>query len=450
MLRKLLRAGMDVARLNLAHGDPDTHARWVYALRAAAADTGQTLAILADLPGPKLRIGMLPSEPMILRHGEDVWVGPAANDPLVHLPMARPDLLAGLSPGDDLFLNDGFVQLRAHEVRDDGLAARVIIGGELRSHKGINAPALQLAGGGFTSEDRQRLALALEMGVDAIGLSFVQGPEDIHAARASAQSLGHAPWLVAKVERASALKRLDAIIEAADALMVARGDLGVETPIEAIAMTQKRVIARANQAGIPVITATQMLESMTHNRRPTRAEATDVANAVLDGTDAVMLSEESATGSHPLAAVRMLARIAARAEHEFQNMTRGEDDSPQSVTAAVAVEAAARLRAALIATPTRTGATARRVARLRPRAWILAFCHDPAICRRLNFSRGVYPVQAAPAHDADWQRTVDAWLRDHFPGGHGSVVVARTPSPGHPDDISQITLRPAQHGPDRV
>ncbi|AOU97678.1 pyruvate kinase [Acidihalobacter yilgarnensis] len=446
-LRRMLLAGMDVARLNLAHGDLETHARWIAALRAAAEDTGRTLAILADLPGPKLRIGRLPTEVMMLRRSESVLLGPIAapaTAALTHIPMDQPKLLAGSTPGEDLFLNDGFLQLRIRRVTEAGIEAHVIVGGELRSHKGINAPSLILEGGAFTDEDRRLLDFALELGVDAIGLSFVQGPEDVLAARAAAAARGHHPWLVAKIERAAALKHLDAILDVADALMVARGDLGVETPIEAIALVQKRLIARANRAGKPVITATQMLESMTRNRRPTRAEATDVANAVLDGTDAVMLSEESAAGAYPVPAVRMLARIAAHAEAEPQAAaaTQPAGHSLEAVIAAAAVEAAARLRALLIVTPTRTGATARRIARLRPRAWIIAFCHDIAICRRLTFSRGVHPVHVSSNNTA-WDAVIDEWLAHHYPRGHGPIVITQGPSRDHPDGISRVALRPA-------
>jgi len=315
MLERLMRAGLNVARLNFSHGDFSAHAARIDRIRSAEAATGCRVAIMADLPGPKMRLGTIAPEPIFLRPGDSFTltteqvVGNAQRVSVTFEPLPRV-----VKAGDQLFLNDGLVQLRVERVEGVDARCRVAVGGELRSRKGLNLPGIELGISAFTEHDRACLEFALDHGVDAVSQSFVETEADIQAVRALARSRGKQPFIIAKIERAGALAHFDEILKAADGIMVARGDLGVEVPIQRIALTQKELIAKANLAGKPVITATQMLESMTTSRLPTRAEATDVANAILDGTDCLMLSAESAMGQYPEEAVRMLASIAAATE----------------------------------------------------------------------------------------------------------------------------------------
>lgn len=407
-LERMVRLGMDVARLNLAHGDFDSHRATMAAVRAASQRVGRRVALLADLPGPKLRVGPLADDVLHLKRGQIVrlvagatpgvgaeagMAGAAGAAPAI--PLTLRSLPQSLTPGDDVFLDDGLIQLRVLPGVDEHQApARVVVGGTLHTRDGMSFPGLDLGISAFTARDRELLAFALEEGVDAVAVSFVQDPDDILAVRAAAAGLGHDPFLVAKIERSRAVERIDAILEVADALMVARGDLGVEIPIERVAVAQKLLISRANAAGRPVITATQMLESMTENRRPTRAEVTDVANAVLDGTDCVMLSEETAMGMFPVDAVAVMARVAATTERHLPQTRRPPADARtvRGVLAEEAADTAERLNARYIMVPTETGTTARAIARLRPRAWIVAFSPFAETCQRLQFSRGVIPV----------------------------------------------------------
>ena len=294
-------------------------------LRAAARATGRRLAIMADLPGPKMRIGKFASEPIDLKPGDlftltaDDVVG---DEHRVSVTFTRlPQVVA---PGDTLYLNDGLIQVDVEQVQGSDVRCRVIVGGELRSRKGLNLPGIDLGIGAFTEHDHNCMKFALENGVDAVSQSFVENAADIQAVRDAAAALGYHPFVIAKIERSRALNYLDDIITAADAVMIARGDLGVELPIEQIPVVQKQIMRKANMRAKPVITATQMLESMTSNRRPTRAEATDVANAILDGTDCIMLSGESAMGSYPVDSAAMLAKIAAAIE-PYRTMVSARD-----------------------------------------------------------------------------------------------------------------------------
>ena len=328
MLERLLRAGINVARLNFSHGDFSSHAERITRIRAAEQATGCRVAIMADLPGPKMRVGKIEPEPILLRPGEsftltsDAIVGDQRRVSMSFEPLPRV-----VKPGDQLFLNDGLVQLTVERVEGNDVHCKVTVGGELRSKKGLNLPGIDLGISAFTDHDRACLEFALQQGVDAISQSFVETAADIVAVRAAAKAIGKQPFIIAKIERADALNHLDKILRAADGIMVARGDLGVEVPIEGIAILQKMIIAKANRVGKPVITATQMLESMTVSRLPTRAEATDVANAILDGTDCIMLSGESAMGRYPEEAVAMLGKIAASAE-AHREAARAADTQP--------------------------------------------------------------------------------------------------------------------------
>jgi pyruvate kinase len=315
MLERLIHAGLNIARLNFSHGDFAGHAERIARIRAAEMTTGRRVAIMADLPGPKMRLGKIDPEPIQLRTGDSFTLTSedvVGNQLRVSMSFAR--LPTVVKPGDRLFLNDGLVQLVVERVAGNDVQCKVAVGGELRSRKGLNLPGIDLGISAFTDHDRTCLEFALKNGVDGVSQSFVETAADIHAVRAAAKAFGKQPFVIAKIERADALTNFDEILEAADGIMVARGDLGVEVPIEQIAVIQKQLIARASRVGKPIIIATQMLESMTASRLPTRAESTDVANAILDGTDCIMLSGESATGKYPEEAVAMLAKIAACAE----------------------------------------------------------------------------------------------------------------------------------------
>src|SRR5512134_183137 len=448
MMERLLRAGMDVARLNFSHGEFETHKRVIDGLRAASRNTGLRLSILADLPGPKMRIGTLSPDPVFLAPGEpftltsDDGIGDATRASVTfrRLPLT-------VRPGDTLFLNDGIIRLEVESVEGNDVRCRVTAGGELRSRKGLNVPGADLGIGAFTERDRECLSFALEHGVDAVSQSFVSSADDIDAVRAAARAGGHDPFVVAKIERAVALDRIDGILDAADGIMVARGDLGVEIPIERIALAQKRLIHLANLRGKPVITATQMLESMTENARPTRAEATDVANAVLDGTDCVMLSGESAMGKHPVEAVRTLARIAEAAEphrpgqfvrEAMRSVIDSGNADPRDLIAMTIENVLARMSVAGVVVPARSGATARRLAKLRLPVWITAAATREETCQGLQFTYGIYPekLEAAPG---DWRTWAKGWAAEKgAPGDY--LILYEGPSPEHPDVAQRIEV----------
>jgi pyruvate kinase len=437
MIGRLIRAGMNIARLNFSHGDFSGHRQRIENIRAAESATGARVAIMADLPGPKMRIGRIQPEPLELRVGqpfmlttEDI-VGDArgATVSFARLPEV-------VHPGDRLFLNDGQIQLQVERVSGGEVDCRVIAGGELRSRKGLNLPGIQLGIQAFTDHDRDCLDFALAQGVDAVSQSFVETAADIEAVRGAAQALGRQPFLLAKIERSGALQHLDEILAAADGVMVARGDLGVEVPLERIAVTQKEIVEKANRAGKPVITATQMLESMVASRLPTRAEATDVANAILDGTDAVMLSAESAVGRYPEEAVAMLARIAAVTEahrRAWRPAARPEgpsEERPAEHFAELVQQALASLPCAVALVPTKTGSTARLISRFKLRVWIVALTSDPAVGQALQFSYGVTPAEL-PSEVENWRAFALRWTREHQLKGPYALLVAG-PSAANP------------------
>ncbi|MDX1437851.1 MAG: pyruvate kinase, partial [Anaerolineales bacterium] len=295
VLRDLIEAGMNVARINFSHGDAETHRHVIRHIRAAADETGRRVAIMGDLPGPKMRIGIIEPDPLKLARGQKfVLASGDFHGDAQRASMKFEGLPKAVRPGDRIFINDGLIKLVVDEVAGNEVRSTVLIGGELRSNKGVNFPGIDLGIRAFTEDDRQWLAFAAAEGIDAISQSFVNSGADLFLLREEAAAMNYEPFVIAKIERAGALNNMDEILDAADGIMVARGDLGVEIPIERIAIVQKDLIAQANVLGKPVITATHMLESMTYNTRPTRAEATDVANAILDGTDCVMLSGETA------------------------------------------------------------------------------------------------------------------------------------------------------------
>jgi pyruvate kinase len=448
ILEQMVRAGMNVARLNFSHGDFASHQRVIENIRTAARAAGERVAIMADLPGPKMRIGQLAAEPIELHPGDlfslttENILGDAKK---VSISFSR--LPKVVHPGGALFLNDGLIELEIVGVKGNEVQCRVVVGGELRSRKGLNLPGIDLGIGAFTEHDHRCLKFALEQGVDAISQSFVESAEDIAAVRSAAAALGHDPFIIAKIERSRALDHMDAILDAADGIMIARGDLGVEIPIEQIAVVQKRLMRQANLLGKPVITATQMLESMIDNRRPTRAEATDVANAVLDGTDCVMLSEESAMGKYPVEAVAMLARIAAaiewtRSSFPVRETLRAcERDECLNLSDLIALSVETTLQhssPAAVIVPTHGGATARSIARFRLPIWITAVSSPESTCQQLQFSYGVYPVHQ-PDHPEDWKAFAREWLRSHGVQGN-LVVLTEGPSSKYPDSNNRMEI----------
>jgi pyruvate kinase len=446
MLERLIRAGLNIARLNFSHGDFAGHAGRITRIRAAERVTGRRVAIMADLPGPKMRLGKIEPEPIQLRPGDRFTL---TSDDIVgtqqRVSMSFERLPQVVKPNDRLFLNDGLVQLAVQSVEGKDVHCKVAVGGELRSRKGLNLPGINLGISAFTTHDRACLEFALRQGADAVSQSFVETAEDIKEVRAAARDLGKQPFIIAKIERAGALEHYEEILKAADGIMVARGDLGVEVPIEEIALTQKELIARANLAGKPVITATQMLESMVSSRLPTRAEATDVANAILDGTDCIMLSGESAMGKFPEEAVAMLVKIAAATEAKRPPARLKDlralclEQKPTSVAEAIAsvVEHALEtVPCAAVFVPTRTGTTARMISRFKPSPWIAAVCPDPSVCQGLAFSYGVQPVELARDPD-HWPNFARQWVQENGLPGFAAMLVAG-PYPSHPDANHRI------------
>jgi pyruvate kinase len=453
MLERLIHAGLNVARLNFSHGDFTGHAERIARIRAAEKATGRRVAIMADLPGPKMRVGKIEPEPIHLRPGESFTLTSeeiVGNSQRVSMSFER--LPQVVKPGDRLFLNDGLVQLVVEHVAGRDVHCKVAVGGELRSRKGLNLPGIDLGISAFTDHDRACLEFALKAGVDAVSQSFVESAADIEAVRAAAKAIGKNPFVIAKIERADALEHFDAILKAADGIMVARGDLGVEVPIEEMAILQKQLIGKASLAGKPVITATQMLESMVSSRLPTRAESTDVANAILDGTDCIMLSGESAMGKFPEEAVAMLAKIAAYTE-AHRPPTRLNDlkmvsSQQRPATAAEAIasvveHALETVPCAAVFVPTRTGTTARMISRFNPPVWLVTLSRDAAVCQGLAFSYGTHPEQMAEDPE-DWGDFARRWLREHEVPGPVAMLVAG-PSTRNPDANHRIEfLRVAQ------
>jgi len=446
MLERLIRAGMNIARLNFSHGDFQEHAQRISRIREAMRAVGMPVAIMADLPGPKIRLGKIDPEPIELETGSSFIL---TTNPIIgnaaRASVSFDKLPQVVKAGDRLFLNDGLVQLEVTGVSGADVYCTVTAGGELRTHKGLNLPGVALGISAFTDHDRACLQFALAQGVDAVSQSFVENASDVEAVRSAAREMGKNPFLIAKIERYSALKNFDEILKATDGIMVARGDLGVEVPIERIAVLQKELIAKANLAGKPVITATQMLESMTVSRIPTRAEATDVANAILDGTDCVMLSGESAMGKFPEEAVATLARIAVATEDhrtsacvaDLQRISRTQHATLFSETISNFVEHILETSACdCLVVPTHSGDTARMISRYKPRIPIYAFSRLDTVCQGLLFSYGVVPVQFEREPE-DWGKETAMWLAQGSLSGTVAVLVAG-PSQRHPEANHRI------------
>ena len=399
MLARLFQAGADVFRLNFSHGSHDDHAARIAMIRELEKKVGRPIGILADVQGPKLRVGRFGGGRVSLQTGATfrLDLNPTPGD-VTRVELPHPEILAAATIGTNLLLDDGKLRLRVTRVREDHLLTEVVVGGPLSDRKGVNVPDMVLPIPALTVKDREDLAFALDHGVDFIGLSFVQRPEDVAEARAIVA--GRA-WVMTKIEKPQALENLDAILALSDAVMVARGDLGVELPPEEVPLAQKRIVRAARARGLPVVVATQMLESMISAPAPTRAEASDVATAVFDGADAVMLSGETAAGQYPYEAVNIMDRIIARVEQDdgWRAMIEASRAAPEA-NAADAIAAAARqvahtISASAICAFTASGSTALRAARERPEAPIIGLTPSTTTARRLAVVWGAHAVTVA-------------------------------------------------------
>ena len=406
MLRDLLRAGMDVARLNFSHGTHEEHARLIERLRRVAHQRGRTVCILADLQGPKLRTGRLKGgRPVTLKAGGRVTLTPrplAGTAALLSTGYER--LAQDVSPGARILLSDGLIELRVNRVRGDDVECKVISGGVLGEHQGINLPGARLSVPSLTDKDRQDLTFALDHGVDAVAVSFVRTADDVRLARKLIEEHGACVPVIAKLEKPEAIECLEEILDVADGVMVARGDLGVEMPPEKVPVVQKRVVRLAAEWRKPVITATQMLESMVEHPRPTRAEASDVANAIFDGTDAVMLSAETACGKYPREAAGIMARIIQETEAAMGDPASHRRRRALSIAETICesvAHAALDLDMRAIVVYTETGRTARLISKYRSGCAIYAFTAVPAVCNFCNLLWGVSPAAVEQARSAD-------------------------------------------------
>jgi pyruvate kinase len=448
MLRNLIRDGMNVARLNFSHGTHAQHRRVARRLRRLSRELHTPVAILQDLSGPKLRVGEIADPPLHLSRGKSVTL---TTDPTPgrggRIPVSYPELPRHLHRGDRVLLNDGAITLRVGSVGDAEVTARVVVGGDLTSHKGINLPEVSLDIPAVTDKDLRDLRFGLELGVDWVAMSFVRRPEDLQPLRELMEEHGRQVPIIAKIEKHEAIRHLDDIIAAAEGVMVARGDLGVEVPVDRVPALQKDIIDRCNRASKPVITATQMLESMIHTPQPTRAEVSDVANAIWDGTDAVMLSGETAVGSYPRAALRTMARVAARAEQrlDFERLVHERSavvtERPTEAIGQAACVIASDLPVKAIITPTSSGTTPLLISKSRPRQPIIACTAVEATRRRLPLLWSVHPIAVKAS------RTIDQMLGHALEAAaltglvkRGDLVVITGGMPGQPGQTNLIRI----------
>ncbi len=463
ILEKILSLGVDVARLNFSHGSPEEHAQSLDRIRAASRHLGKAVAVLQDLQGPKIRTGPLAGGKggVKLEPGREIAITTEGEIPgderMISTTYAH--LAQDVRPGDRLLVDDGLIELRVLATDGVRVRAEVVEGGLLGEHKGINLPGVALRAEALSEKDRQDLAFGISHGVDYVALSFVRTPADIGLCRAEMERAGRMVPVVAKIEKPEALEHIDAIIDDADGVMVARGDLGVEILPERVPVLQKEICRKANAAGKPVIIATQMLNSMIEHARPTRAEASDVANAIWDGADAVMLSGETASGRHPVLAVQMMDRIVREAEGAQAprdvhpaGVATGRDGRPVTqVIAAAACEAAAASGAVAICCFTLRGDTARLLAQFRPAVPIVAFSPDQSIRRRLALYWGVVPKVMEPVKNADLMTELvsDRLLEDGFAVAGDRIVLVHGSPLGVPGQTNSIRLHEVAHPSER-
>ncbi len=453
VLERMIHAGMRVARFNMSHGDHASHARRIQQVRRLAQQAGQFVAVLVDLPGPKFRLGELPDDTRELHLGEDVVLALEADSPDALL-VRHPALLRALRVGESVYLADGAIRLEVKTVDKERVVCQVLVSGTVTSGSGINVPDSELSALMPTDDDRRHLGFALAQQAEWVGVSFVQSADDLIRVRALLPP-GRQPLLMAKIEKRQALVDLDAIVAAADGVMVARGDLGVETDLAEIPLVQKRIIALANAHARPVITATQMLESMVLQERPTRAEVTDVANAMLDGTDGVMLSAETAIGHFPVAAVEILQRVLTATETEYVArvardwMRANESASTENPISLVACQLADRLDARAIVAPVTDMATVLGIARVRPAAPLVVVADSEDLCRRLAMVWGVSPLLATESEPHPCHRLASRWLYAQALAQPGDPVVMLSTSgaaQGTADTLQMVHLeeRPSE------
>jgi pyruvate kinase len=437
IVEALIEAGMDGARMNLSHGTHDDHARTAQVVRAAEAEAGRSIALIADLQGPKLRVGDL-AEEVVLADGDTVVIAGEDVAEGDDLPVSPSVLGSVLRAGHEVLIDDGHVRLRVERVERGRASCTVVVGGTVSAHKGVNLPGVPLPIPSLTRKDLDDLEFALGLGVDYVALSFVRSAADVRALRTLIEARASLAWVIAKIEKAEAVAALDEILGETHGVMVARGDLGVEIGAAEVPLLQKRIIQASLERGKPVITATQMLESMVHSPEPTRAEASDVANAILDGTSAIMLSGETAVGEHPVEAVRVMDRIALAVEPslDYRHELPSAEDDPtiDQALSNAACDVAEALSAAAILVPTFSGHTASAVARLRPQRPIVALTHKSESLRHLALEWGVTPVSIPETSDVE-----DLWSR--------SVVAAREAGVLAPGDRVVITAGTAVNLP---
>ncbi|MDY6989710.1 MAG: pyruvate kinase [Thermodesulfobacteriota bacterium] len=450
-IRQLILSGMDVARLNFSHGDHATHRRTLRIIRELSKELGKEVGVLQDLGGPKIRIGKLPVQERSLQPDDSIVLSAAAtSDPSV-IPVNYPYIVEDVEVGSRILLADGMIELEVQGKEADRLLCRVVVGGVVQSHKGINLPSSILRVPAFTDKDRKDLAVGLEEQVDFVALSFVRHEQDLEPVRAMLNQSPNPPLLIAKIEKAQAIQRLEEILAMVDGVMVARGDLGVEMPLEDVPIIQKQIIRIARQSGKPVITATQMLRSMVSSPRPTRAEATDVANAILDGTDAVMLSEETAMGAYPTEAVKILDRIARATEPYLRERDFLNEPMPESLPMTAssisrsACWMAGNLHAAGIVAGTSSGSTARLVARFRPSCPVVGLTPHLETQRQLTLSWGVIPTLVTSFSDTEQMFDLArSWALEHGLARQGDrlVVTAGVPvgTPGSTNLLKVIEI----------
>ena len=412
-LRALIEAGVDAVRFNLSHGTHDGHSERAWLVREIAAEVGRPIALIADLQGPKLRIGEL-EEPVVLHTGDQITVCAEEAVSDGELPIAPAVIGDVLEAGHEVLIDDGLVRLRVDEVEGGRATCAVVVGGLVSSHKGVNLPGVPVPIPSLTRKDVADLEWAVQTGVDFVALSFIRSPADVRDLRALLEQAGSHAHVIAKIEKSEAVDVLDEVLAETDAVMVARGDLGVEIGPALVPLVQKRIILKALERGKPVITATQMLETMVHSPEPTRAEASDVANAILDGTSAVMLSGETAVGEYPVEAVAYMDRIARAVEpsldyrHELPEAH--EEPTIGQAMSNAACDIAEALQAKAILVPTFTGRTANAVARLRPRRPIVALTHVDWAMRQLALEWGVTPLLISETSDVEelWRLAAEA------------------------------------------
>ncbi len=400
MIARLVKAGMNVVRLNFSHGTHEDHRKMIHSIRKVSAQLNESIPILQDLQGPKLRVGKIKNGFIHLKKGHHITI---TTDNILgdekimsttykHLPQ-------DVQPGDTILLDDGLIQLKVKDKKSNQIVCQILEGGKLSDHKGINLPGMTISQPSFTEKDREDLLFGIEQGADIVAMSFVRSPNDVLKVKEIIREHKREIMVIAKLEKPEAIQHLEDIIDVSDGVMIARGDLGVELPLQKVPSLQKKIIRMGVQKGKPVITATQMLESMRYSSRPTRAEVSDVANAIFDGTDAVMLSAETATGDYPVTTVKTMTKIITEAEqathHIFAQhlpITEKALSIPDAVSYS-ACEAAEYLKVKAIVTFTKSGFTARMIAKYRPRTNIIAFSPSDIVQRQLNLSWGVCPLK---------------------------------------------------------